>query len=266
MENEKYPEWYVDVKSICPNWVTDNFLDFMDLELEDLKGKSITSIGWWFWIFEMDMAKEWSNVTIVDPMFADKSWIDSKLQENIDWLRSKIRWKFEDRIEWMKKEISKVISQTKDEKEKTEAKETLQWYNDRQSDMKEYLRRRKILLNHLNNWKENQIKYWLILNPSSWDNIEWIGENSQDVVVIGHTLWHIYNKSFWDITDFLNEALKLLKPGWKLYIIDYVWDIVELERMLEKTGRKKYYRADRWSFVCCFDKKWLSEFLDKELR
>jgi hypothetical protein len=59
----------------------------------------------------------------------------------------------------MKKEISKVISESKDEKEKSEASETLQWYNDRQSDMNEYVRRRKILLKHLNNWKENQIKY-----------------------------------------------------------------------------------------------------------
>jgi hypothetical protein len=45
MNMEKYPESYVDVKSICPNWVTDNFLDFMDLKPENLKGKKITSIG-----------------------------------------------------------------------------------------------------------------------------------------------------------------------------------------------------------------------------
>jgi len=45
MEKEKHSPSYVDVKSICPNWVTDNFLDFMDLKLEDLKDKNITSIG-----------------------------------------------------------------------------------------------------------------------------------------------------------------------------------------------------------------------------
>ncbi len=266
MDMEKYPEWYVDVKNICPNWITENFLDFMDLKLVDLKGKNITSIGWWFGIFEMDMAKEWSKVIAVDPMFANQDWIDSKLQKNIEWIKRKIRWKFEDRIEWMKKEISKVISQSKDEKEKMEANKTLQWYNDRQSDMNEYLRRRKILLNHLNNWKENQVKYGLILNPSSWDNINWIEKNSQDVVIIGHTLWHIYNKSFWDIGDFLKESLKLLKSEWKLYIIDYVWDIKELERMLEKTDKKIYYKLNRWSFVCCFDSNWLAEFLEKELK
>ena len=84
MEKEGYSPSYVDVKSICPNWVTDNFLDFMDLKLEDLKNKNITSIGWWFWIFEMDAAKNGAKVTVVDPMFEDKDYIDLKLQENID--------------------------------------------------------------------------------------------------------------------------------------------------------------------------------------
>ncbi len=265
MNMEKYPEWYVNVKNISPNWITDNFLDFMDLKLENLKDKNITSIWWGFWIFEIDMAKEWSKVSIVDPMFADEEWIDWKLNENINWL-GKIRWKFEDRIEWMKKEILKVIAQSEDEKEKLEAKETLQWYNDRQSDMREYVRRRKILLEHLNNWKENQVKYWVVLNPSSWDDIKWIEENSQDIVVIWHTLWHIYGKSFWDISEFLKEGFKLLKSGWKIYIIDYVWDISGLERMLEKTNNKIYYRINKWSFVCCFDKEWLGKFLDEELK
>jgi len=45
MEKENYLSSYVDVKNICPNWVTDNYLDFMDLKLEDLKDKNITSIG-----------------------------------------------------------------------------------------------------------------------------------------------------------------------------------------------------------------------------
>jgi len=266
MNMEAYSESYVDVKSICPNWITDNFLDFMDLKLENLKGKKITSIGWWFGIFEMDAAKAWANVTIVDPMFADQDWIDCKLKENIEWMWSKIRWKFEDRIERMKKEIVEIISKSKDDAKILEAKWTLQWYNDCQSSMREYIRRRKILMEHLKNWEENQGKYWLILNPSSWDNIEWVDTNSQDFVIIWHTLWHIYSKSLLDIGDFLHEAQRLLKPGWKLYIIDYVWDISSLERLLEKTKLKKYYKVNKWSFVCCFDKEWLSEFLEKEFK
>lgn len=266
MEREKYPEWYVDVKSISPNWITENFLDFMNLKLEDCKWKNISSIGWWFWIFEMDMARNWANVTIVDPMFANKQWIDVKLKENMDWMKEKSRWKNEGKFEKMKSEIMDVLAESKDEKEVAEAQENLQRYNERQAEIEEYLRRRKILMEHLKNWKENQIKYWLILNSSSWDDIKWVDRNSQDVVLIAHTLSHIYNKSDWDIVNFLSEASKILKSDWKFYIIDYIRDIPDVEKVLEKTKLKNYYKVNKWSFVCCFDKEWLDGFLDKELK
>ena len=266
MNNEKYPEWYVYVKSICPNRNTADFLKFMDLKLEDCKWKNITSIGWWFWIFEMDAAKAWAKVTAVDPMFSIQEWIDAKLQENIDWMQEKSRWKNEGKFEKMKAEIIDVLAESKDEKEIAEAQENLQRYNERQAEIEEYIRRRKILMNHLKNRKENQKKYGLILNPSSWDKIEWIDKNSQDFVVIAHTLSHIYNKSDWDIVEFLKEACKLLKSDGRLYIIDYVRDITELEKLLEITETKQYYKVNKWSFVCCFDKKWLSEFLENELK
>ena len=266
MEKEKYPEWYVDVKSISPNRITENFLDFMELKLEDCKGKNITSIGWWFGIFEMDMAKEWAKVVAVDPMFANQEWIDAKLKENIDWMQEKSKWKNGSKFEKMKADIVKILSESEDERELFEAQERLQRYNERQAEIEEYLYRRKILLNHLKNRKENQIKYWLILNSSSWDDIKWIDRNSQDVVLIAHTLSHIYNKSHWDIVNFLSEASKILKSDWKFYIIDYIRDIPEVEKILEKTKLKNYYKVNKWSFVCCFDKEWLDGFLDKELK
>ena len=266
MEKENYPEWYVDVKSISPNWITENFLDFMELKLEDCKGKNITSIGWGFWIFEMDMAKNWANVTIVDPVFADKQWIDLKLKENMDWMKEKSRWKNEGKFEKMKSEIIDVLAESKDEKEIAEAQENLQRYNERQAEIEEYLRRRKILMEHLKNWKENQVKYWLILNSSSWDDIKWVDVNSQDIVLIAHTLSHIYNKSDCDIVNFLSEASKILKSDWKFYIIDYIRDIPEVEKILEKTKLKNYYKVNKWSFVCCFDKEWLDGFLENEMR
>jgi len=266
MEKEKYPQWYVDVKSICPNWDTPNFLDFMDLKLEDCKGKNITSIGWWFGVFEMDMAKNWAKVVIVDPMFANQDWIDAKLQENIDWMEEKAKWKNESKFWKIKKDLAKTLLETKDENEKLKVKEQIEWYDEREKEIQEYLRRRKILINHLKNRKENQKKYGLILNSSSWDKIQWIDKNSQDFVVIAHTLSHIYNKSDWNIIEFIKEASKLLKSEWKLYIIDYVRDIPELEKLLEITESKQYYKENKWSFVCCFDKKWLSKFLENELK
>ena len=266
MSKEVYPEWYVDVKSICPNWVTDNILEFLDLKLEDFRWKKVTSIGWWFWIFEMDVAKNWADVTIVDPMFADKDWIDLKLQWNVNWMKGKMKRKIMLKFWEMKKEILETLSEDRSEKEMQEVREKLQWYDDCQREIMEYTRRRELLLDHLENWKINSEKYWLILNTSSGDNIKWVENNSQDFIIIWHTLWHIYNKSSLNVIDFLSESLRLLKSGWKLYIIDYVWDIRELEEFLKRTKLKEYYMVNKWSFVCCFDKKWLSEFLEKELK
>jgi hypothetical protein len=133
-------------------------------------------------------------------------------------------------------------------------------------EIEEYLRRRKTILKHLENRKENQEEYWLILNSSSGDDIKWIDQNSQDFVVIAHTLSHIYNKSDWDIIDFIKQWYKVLKADWKIRIIDYLWDLPELEKLFEKTELKEFYKENKWSFACCFDKKWLSKFLENELK
>ena len=77
----------------------------------------------------------------------------------MDWMREKSKWKNEGKFEKMKSEIIEVLAESKDEKEIVEAQENLQRYNERQAEIEEYLRRRKILMEHLKNWKENQIKY-----------------------------------------------------------------------------------------------------------
>lgn len=257
---------YVDVKSICPNWVTDNFLAFMNLRLEDCKWKNITSIGWWFWIFEMDSAKNGAKVTVVDPMFMDDNTVNVKLKENIDWMENKMRRisnSFE--LEKYKNEIKEALKKCKNE-EKWKYEEKLDCYTKHLEEREIYIDRRKIILKHLKNWQENQKKYWLVLNPSIWNHIEWIDSDSQDIVLIAHTLSHIYNKSSWNIRDFIEQWYKILKTDWKLWIIDYVWNIKFLNEILQSTKLKIYYKVNKWSFVCCFDKEWLDKFLKYELK
>ena len=98
-------------------------------------------------------------MTIVDPMFADQSSLDSKLQENYDWMKQKSRWKNENKFGKMRAELIQTLSESKDENEIAEAREELERYNERQLEIEEYVRRRKTLLKHLENWKENQEKY-----------------------------------------------------------------------------------------------------------
>ena len=262
MDKELFPEWYVDVKNLSPNWVTKNFLDFMNLKVEDLKGRNVASIWWWLGIFEIDVAKAWAKVTAIDPLYLDDEWIDKKFKENIDWLDEKLSKWSKRMIDVIKNNIMKALDECKDDSQRVELEERLYWYKERKSELDEYARRREELLAHLKNWKNNQKKFWLILNPSSWDNIVWIDDGSQDMVIIWHTLSHIYNKWLWNIDEFLREWLRILKDDGKLWIIDYTWENKNFEDALENTDLKKYFKVNKWSFVCCFDKKWLSKFLE----
>ena len=169
-------------------------------------------------------------------------------------------------VERLRMEVAETLSSSRYPDKYGEVLDRLRWYDERKLEIDEYIKRRREQIAHLKNWKENQEKHWVILNPSSWDNIEWIDQNSQDFVVIAHTLSHIYNKSDWDIVNFLSEASKILKSDWKFYIIDYIREIPEMERILEKTNLKKYYKVNKWSFVCCFDKEWLDKFLEDEMK
>jgi hypothetical protein len=92
-------------------------------------------------------------------MFADQNSLDSKLQENYDWMKEKSRWKNENKFVKMRAELVQTLSESKDEKEIAETRKELERYDERQLEIEEYLRRRKILLKHLENWKENQQKY-----------------------------------------------------------------------------------------------------------
>jgi hypothetical protein len=59
----------------------------------------------------------------------------------------------------MKAEIAKILLESEDEKELLEAQERLKRYDERQVEIEECLRRRKILMEHLKTRKENQSKY-----------------------------------------------------------------------------------------------------------
>lgn len=266
MNKEKYPESYVNVKSICPNWDTSDFLGFMNLKLEDCTWKNIASIWWGFWIFEMDAAKAWAILTAIDPIFSDENLLNWKLQENISWLDKKTNWESSNLVEKLRSEVAETLANSRYPDKYAEVQDKLKRYDERKQEIDGYIRKRRQQLNHLKNWKSDQEKYGLILNPSSWDDIQWIENSSQDIVVIAHTLSHIYNKSDGDIVNFLSEASKILKSDWKFYIIDYTRDIPDVEKILEKTKLKKYYKVNKWSFVCCFDKKWLDKFLENEMK
>lgn len=240
MINEVLPDSYnPDTKNINPYMTTEDFLELIYLNLEDFKGKNVTSIGWWFWIFEVDLAEAGANVTIVDPVFSSAELIEEKLQDNINWLKGLIEPWDEYREQIKETFLGNVGVKAKDSKLDSKRKE---------------------LITHLEKWKENKEKYGLVLNPSSGDKIEWIEENSQDFVLIWHTLSRIKEQK--TVINILRELLKLLKPGWEVYIIDYEWKI---DWLMEKLRGYSFHEFDvhtNWSTVCVFKKKGLDDFLD----
>ena len=264
MSKESYPKWYVEVPNLNPNWITENFLDFMNINLTDLVGKNVTSIWWWFWVFESDAAKAGAFVTVVDPIYSDRNSLDTKLKENIGWLEGKTTWESADLVERLREKVAKTLSDTEPTDKHAEIQSKLEWYDEKKKEVDEYIRRRKDQIKHLENWKECQELYGMVLNLSSWDNIQWIGDGTQDMVVIWYTLSHIHNAS-WNIKQFLKEGYKLLKNNWKLWIIDYGWYNKEFEKKLEETEFKIYHKVNKWSFACCFDKNWLNDFLKNNI-
>ena len=249
METINYPDWYVEVKNICPNRLTEDFLDFMETSLEDCKWKNITSIGGWFWIFEMDVAKNWWNVIVVDPVFSDKQHVHNKINENIGRLKGKL-------------ETSSRLFATLYDKQKNPTK----WQLEKRKKAEWYRKTQETLLYNLEEREKNQIKYNLSLNASSGDNIQWIKNESQDIVMINHTLNHITSKienRSTIVKSMLSESLRIMKKNWKFWIVDYggsIWWLWEMETWL-KESNKIWWKTKCWSFSSWFSKKWLEMFI-----
>lgn len=275
MESITYPDWYIEVKNICPNRTTEDFLDFMGITLTDCKWKNITSIWWWFGIFEMDACKAWSNITIVDPLFTDTKNISLKIQENYNRLNKvKLACTTTKSAEHMSKTINEISQQLKElllnrsssevsQSQINKLKSDLQRRIKRKDELEKRTKKLQTLLDHLlsreNNYKANN----LILNSSAWNHITGIWEWTQDLVLINHTLSHIYkNFSLEDIKQTLSEWYKLLYDNWKLWIIDYKQDMQPIETWLQDKNASRY-KTNYWSFSYRFDKQSLKEFINE---
>lgn len=261
--NTENLEWYVESKNVSPNRVTENFLDFMDMNIEDCKWRKITSIGWWFWIFEVDIAKIWADVTLVDPVYKDKSQISLKLDENKKRLTRKKRDKVQAVMNERKKELEIALANKQWNVKENE--ETLNFINECIENFDEYQCRRERLVNNLNEWCENVEKYNIKLNPSSWENIVWVEPSNQDIVMINHTLNHIITSTESRekiVKSILLEWYRLLNEKWILWIIDYSWDLKSFENMLlESEDKMKDSKFIKWSFSTSFSKDWLNKFI-----
>jgi hypothetical protein len=92
--------------------------------------------------------------------------LDTKLKENIGWLEGKTTWESADLIERLREKVAKTLSDTEPTDKHAEIQSKLEWYDEKKKEVDEYIRRRKDQIKHLENWKECQELYGMVLNPS----------------------------------------------------------------------------------------------------
>ena len=85
MNNSTEWEWANDIAPIRPDYISNDYLQLMWLNISDFDWKKVTSIWGWFWILEIELAKTWKTIVeIVDPIFRDKTQIDKIIQDTYD--------------------------------------------------------------------------------------------------------------------------------------------------------------------------------------
>lgn len=265
-EPEIYPE-LINIKNISPNLASDDFLKLMQLDFPDFEWKKVASI-WWFGILEMDLAKQWVEVEMIDPIYSSNELQEKKWQETYDWL-VKISSRKDERSEALDKMITKLRTQINDINQEIailfdNETSNLQEYYDKYDQLqhlledlkqKEFLQeRRDVLYKNKSILKDNLLERKkdlpenLILNPSRWDDIHNISEWSKDYIFINHVLNYFPD----EINIFLEQADKILKDWWTIYIVDYVDKLSELQDFFRKNWT---YNILWWTF-CGSLKKW----------
>ena len=263
---------FADIKSISPNLITQDYLNLMWLNISDLEWKSIASIGWWFWILEMDLAKKWNNVEVIDPIYWDPILRQRKRNETYD----RLKWAYERKhekndflektVEDIKYKIQKIqqellhifdndhLNTQEQYNIYDELKIKKQKLQEQLTSTKETQKRRERLFNNkvylIQNLEDRskELPQNITLNPSYWENIQNIETDSKDIIFINHILHCFPNK----LKQFLEQADKILKDDWKIYIVDY-YDYIENLQNYFKINWS--YKLDWWTF-CWSLKKW----------
>jgi len=264
---ENNPE-FTDIKCISPNLASDDYLQLMHLDFSDFEWKKVASIWWWFGILEMDLARQWTEVEIIDPVYKNEESIQEAWQKTYIWFKENCDRRSEDNgiienriievkqeIEKMERKIADLFNWSNSDKWKFDELYnnldhkwwTLKWLKERKDGKAKLFKNKEILLRNLNRWKAEKPDT-LIFNPSSWQEIRDIPESSKDYVFINHTLSYFPN----EIDRFLEQADKILKDWWTIFIVDYVDKLSELQDFFRKNWT---YNILWWTF-CGSLKKW----------
>lgn len=231
--HERIQEWIVNT---WLNISSKDILWLLWLTIDDFENKTSLDIWWWFSDLPFLLESIKTNTIIVDPIF--NYMIKTHIQKNINTFKEfdayiiKSIFKNQEKIDELNiytdlinltdtnsrirlgainTKISSLESKNKN------LNSLLQTHNELTITLKKWLDLKDIDLEVMSSDKWLQIWSNIVnINWSLWDNIEWIENNSVDLIFINHVI----TKSTVNPIKLLKQADKLLKQGWKIYIME----------------------------------------------
>ena len=227
----------MDEEWMVHTWVNITMTDMISkywLSIQDFENKTTLDIWWGF--SGLPFLLEWvsTNTIIVDPLFSYN--IINQLEININLIDKYILKNLQN-IDNFKLEISEIDNIINEfnlgsvSKLLTHISNEKAIYQQKINKYEQIVESQYAILEDLNKWltlsdtdfQSLQSKKWLNLwsntfniNSSFWDNIEWIDENSIDIIFINHVI----TKATVNPLNILLEADRVLKIWWKIFIME----------------------------------------------
>lgn len=188
---------------------------FFWLTKEDLKGKYVTDMWWWYSNFSTYLK---NNYDIKSAIIVDKNLKNIKIQEyynNIDEAHRSLKWH--------RKEYLQKIQEAKTKEQLGSALVEETWKHSKEQSISEM----ESIVAHMDNIIEDMgndlSMYEFTLNSSSIEDLEWIPEWSQDKAFMNYVLRYVKDipSAFKNIYNILKDDGVRYDIGHKDYI--YVW-------------------------------------------
>lgn len=230
-----------DVKIfVAPQTPPENILKVLWLNFEYFRWKKILDLWWWFGGMAFLLETYVDKYIVCDPCF-EKTVKDAALNKSISTQKTLITDS--------KREFEEINNQLK----KLQPRQTAAKY--KSNDLLEqsnYLRNiyviKQKILDYINmrNCFDQDKHPKIIINPSKWEDIRWVENNSQDIVLI----CHILDKNYLNYNWVLADASRILKDDWEILIVeDKDKEIIEILKKLSLEWQ------DKWNKIVCRIKK-----------
>ncbi len=213
-----YTSLSIDYHSILKYCWFNNIFDFKTWENLEFLWKSISDIWWWFSWLPLLIWDNVNEINIIDPLFYNNN-LNEILDTQINNIRNLLIENRKLLINPNKKDIIEII--------------------------KKNIKIKENILNNLINRKTLKINKTK-LNPSNWEDIIWIENNSQDYVF----LINIINQNNINPYAILSEAYRITKPWWEIIILfDTATEYMKTDILFQITKISKKIESSKWCYL-----------------